>query len=134
MRLLLGMMLAVVLGGCSRPNKNRARKVDSAFVSTNLPTNSISSKARINKTIPVPPKIRGIAVLHGQVVSTNPALKFAVVAFSGGVLPEKEQRLSIYRSGVKVGEIKMTGPFQSTSGVGDISTGEAAVGDLVQVE
>ena len=46
-------------------------------------------------------------------------------------MPALEQRLSVYRDGQKVGEVKVTGPVLDTTIAGDIVAGEAQVGDQV---
>jgi hypothetical protein len=38
-------------------------------------------------------------------------------------------RLNVYRHGLKVGEVKITGPQQEDNTVGDIASGEVEVGD-----
>ncbi len=134
MRLIIGLAMAVALTGCSRPVKKTSPTDQVSVIRTNLPTTSKNSVPGLKTNPPRLPKTRGIAVLQGQVVHTDLPLKFAVISFLGGVLPEKDQRLSVFRGGTKVGEIRMTGPFQATSAVGDISTGEAAPGDTVQMD
>ena len=42
------------------------------------------------------------------------------------------QRLNVYRFGLKVGEIKVTGPQRDDNIVGDIVAGEARKGDDVR--
>ena len=40
-----------------------------------------------------------------------------------------EQRLNLYRRGLKVGEVKVTGPAREDNIVADLVAGEAEVGD-----
>jgi hypothetical protein len=72
------------------------------------------------------------AGLQGKVMRTNPAGKFVVLNFPIGHLPSLEQRLSVYRLGLKVGEVRVTGPQLDDNIVGDVVAGEAAVGDVVR--
>jgi hypothetical protein len=72
------------------------------------------------------------AALQGKVLRTNPAGKFVVLNFPVGHLPSLEQRLSVYRLGLKVGEVKVTGPQLDDNIVGDVVAGEAGVGDVVR--
>jgi hypothetical protein len=69
----------------------------------------------------------------GKVASVN-ALRFVVVDFSLSRLPVIDQRLGVYRQGVKVGEIKVSGPSYYNNIVADIVAGEVKVGDQVRVE
>ena len=70
--------------------------------------------------------------LQGKVMKTNSAGKFVVLNFPIGHLPVLEQRLNVYRLGLKVGEVRVTGPQLDDNVVGDVVAGEAAVGDLVR--
>jgi tetratricopeptide (TPR) repeat protein len=68
----------------------------------------------------------------GKVVSVNSALRFVVMDFAIRRLPAMEQRLNIYRSGQKIGEVKVTGPTLEMTVAGDIVAGEAQIGDEVR--
>ncbi|HEY5914165.1 MAG TPA: hypothetical protein VJA21_26555 [Verrucomicrobiae bacterium] len=70
--------------------------------------------------------------LVGKVIRVNPAARFAVMSFPIGHLPALEQRLSVYRLGLKTGEIKVTGPQLDDKVVGDIAAGEVQPGDEVR--
>ena len=70
--------------------------------------------------------------LVGKVVKVNAAGRFVVLNFPIGHLPTLEQRLQVYRRGLKVGEIKVTGPQLDDNVVGDLVTGEAIEGDQVR--
>jgi hypothetical protein len=69
--------------------------------------------------------------LLGRVVSVNSNLRFVVIDFSLGQLPQIDQRFSVYRQGQKVGEIKISGPSRDRNIVADITAGEAKPGDEV---
>jgi hypothetical protein len=47
-------------------------------------------------------------------------------------MPKLEQSLFLYREGMKVGEVKITGPQRENNTVADLVTGEAQVGDEVR--
>ncbi|HTD66036.1 MAG TPA: hypothetical protein VK846_05840, partial [Candidatus Limnocylindria bacterium] len=66
--------------------------------------------------------------------SVNQPGKFAVVNFPVGQVPPNDTRLSIFRAGTKVGEMRVSGPAADTFTVGDITSGEAAEGDEVRAE
>jgi hypothetical protein len=69
----------------------------------------------------------------GRVTSINPAVRYVVVSYAVGIpLPPIEQRLSVYRAGLKVAEIKVSGPNLDTHIVADIVAGECKVGDEVR--
>jgi len=70
--------------------------------------------------------------VQGRVVSVNPALRYVVMDFPVRLFPALDQRLSIYRDGQKVGEVRVTGPILGTAAAGDIVAGQAALGDEVR--
>jgi hypothetical protein len=55
-----------------------------------------------------------------------------VITFPIGQMPAVDQRLNIYRHGLKVGEVRITGPQNDDNIVGDILAGEAALGDSIR--
>ena len=70
--------------------------------------------------------------LTGRVLTYNAAGRFVVVDFPVGKLPPFEQTLFVYRQGLKVGEVKITGPERDTNTVADLISGEAQKGDEVR--
>lgn len=78
------------------------------------------------------PPVQAITLLRGKVLSANVDLHFAVVDFTISHFPSIGQKLGIFRNNLKIGEIRMGGPFQNGNGVGDIIDGEAQVGDEVR--
>jgi hypothetical protein len=70
--------------------------------------------------------------LCGKVASANQNLRFVVVTFPITRMPALEQRLVVYRGGLKVGEVKISGPQQEDNIVADIVAGEAEPGDEVR--
>jgi hypothetical protein len=70
--------------------------------------------------------------LHGKVAKVNVSGRFVILNFPVGHLPGLEQRLNVYRLGLKVGEIKVTGPQRDDNIVGDLINGEAQAGDEVR--
>lgn len=69
--------------------------------------------------------------LDGKIAWVNSNLGFVVITFPIGQMPETDRRLGIYRRGLKVGEVKITGPRREDSIVANIVAGNAAVGDEV---
>ena len=106
--------------GCFWHKKSETEKAPSAFtVRPAGDTNVVMTPA----TSPV-----------GRIASVNAQAKFAVISFPIGQLPANETKLSIFRAGAKVGEIRITGPAQENFTVGDIMTGAAQEGDEVRGE
>lgn len=69
----------------------------------------------------------------GRITSVNPAARFVVITYPVGVpLPAIERKLDVYRSGLKVAEVKITGPSRDLNTVGDITAGECQPGDEVR--
>lgn len=71
---------------------------------------------------------------NGKIAAANAALRFVVVDFSLGQMPGADQRMAVYRQGLKVGEIKITGPERNGNIAADLLAGEAQVGDEVRLE
>lgn len=72
--------------------------------------------------------------LAATVVAVNPVSRFVVLSFAGGQMPQLAQTLFIYHAGLKVAEVKITGPRQDINIVADLVSGDAQVGDTVRAE
>jgi hypothetical protein len=70
--------------------------------------------------------------LAAKVISVNTVGRFVVLSFPASPLPKEEQTLFLYRNGLKVAEVRVTGPQQDNNTVADITSGEAQVGDAVR--
>jgi hypothetical protein len=70
--------------------------------------------------------------LTARVVSYNAAGRFVVLGFPVGQMPKSDQSLFLYRDGMKIGEVKISGPQRDNNIVADLVTGEAQVGDEVR--
>ena len=70
--------------------------------------------------------------LTARVVSYNASGRFVVLSFPVGQMPKLEQSLFLYRDGMKVGEVKITGPQRENNIVADLVAGEAQVGSEVR--
>ena len=69
----------------------------------------------------------------GRITSVNPAARFVVITYPVGVpLPATDRKLDVYRAGLKVAEIKITGPSRDLNTVADITAGECQPGDEVR--
>lgn len=72
------------------------------------------------------------AMLVGTVATFNTAGRFVVLDFAVGKLPAADQTMFLYRQGLKVGEVKITGPERDHNTVADLISGEARKGDEVR--
>jgi hypothetical protein len=66
------------------------------------------------------------------VTSYNATGRFVVLGFPVGQMPKMDQTFFLYRAGLKVGEVKITGPQRDNNVIADLITGEAQVGDEVR--
>ena len=84
------------------------------------------------------PPARGGAIVtpatgtFGRVVSVNSVGRFVVLSYPVGTLPALEKRLNAYRNGLKVAELKVTGPTRDTHIVADVLAGECQAGDVTR--
>jgi len=70
--------------------------------------------------------------LAGKVVLYNAVGRFVVLNFPVGQMPAMDESLSLYRAGLKVADVKITGPQRDENIVADLVSGEAQVGDEVR--
>ena len=115
----------LVFGGCARDKAGLAGAAATPGGSQ-AATNAPSSEANL---IVTPEK-----GLNGKVAWVNPNLRFVVLTFPVGQMPGLNQRLDVYRRGLKVGELKVSGPQFDINIVADIVAGEAETGDTVRNE
>jgi hypothetical protein len=87
---------------------------------------------------PVPPPRTSQTVvtpdssLTASVARYNVAGRFVVLSFPVSQMPKLEQTLFLYRNGLKVAEVKVTGPQNDNNIVADLVSGDAQVGDEVR--
>ena len=65
----------------------------------------------------------------GKVARYNADNQYAVVSFPIGSMPALNQVMHVYRNGLKVGELKITGPQRENNTAGDLTRGQVQVGD-----
>jgi hypothetical protein len=70
--------------------------------------------------------------LSAKVVRYNSVGRFVVLSFSVGQAPQNGQTFFLYRAGMKVGQIKITGPQRDNDTVADLVDGNAQEGDDVR--
>ena len=108
--LFIVLLVAVAASGCSLFKKSSAAK-----------------PAAVSQTIVTPD-----SSLEAKVISVNTIGRVVVLGFPGGQLPKLQQTLFIYRSGLKVAEVTITGPQQENNIVADLISGDVKVGDTVR--
>jgi hypothetical protein len=69
--------------------------------------------------------------LTAKVISVNAIGRFVILSFPASGMPKLDQTLFLYRGGLKVAEVRVTGPQQENNIVADLIAGEAQVGDTV---
>jgi len=123
MRVLFASGLACALGvlGCGHQNTAAPKPA-------RVPGEPNYYASSSNHTLIVTPD----KVLVGKIVTVNAAARFVVLNFPVGRLPQLDQQLNVYRLGLKVGEVKVTGPQRDDNIVGDVTAGDVAVGDEVR--
>jgi hypothetical protein len=110
------------------PATNNAIAADAAAHNTAAQTN-VTQPAQTNLAQPIVTPAQG---LSGKVASVNTAGKFVVLSFPIGQMPAFEQSLNVYRKGLKVAEVKVTGPKLDENIVADVAQGSAEIGDDVR--
>jgi len=70
--------------------------------------------------------------LAGTVVSYNAVGRFLVLNFPAHRMPQAGQQLFLYRAGLKIAEVKVTGPQDEENIVADLISGDARSGDEVR--
>jgi hypothetical protein len=106
------LLMAVVLTGCAshhgRKPKSAAPVVAPAAIVT--PDDSLTAK----------------------VVSVNSVGRFVILNFPMEQMPRLQQPLFLYREGLKVAEVRVSGPQQDDNIAADVIAGDAQVGDVVR--
>jgi PBP1b-binding outer membrane lipoprotein LpoB len=70
--------------------------------------------------------------VFGQVAMVNAEARFVVITFPAGSVPPPERRMNVYRGGLKVGEVKVTGPQRENETVADIIAGDVQPHDEIR--
>ena len=106
-------LAAMLAAGCAAPKAPVARH-PAPPVSTAIVTPDVSPTAKV--------------------LSVNATARYVVLNFPAGQLPKLQSTLFVYRDGVKVAEIKITGPQDGNNTVADLISGDAMPGDAVRDE
>jgi hypothetical protein len=125
--LLVVLLLTLSFTGCFW--KKHGSKQATPAPRTGAPA-AATRAANTNQTLIVTPEHAQV----GKVALVNTVGRFVVLNFPFGKMAPVEQRLSLYRRGLKVGEVKVTGPAREDNIVADLVTGEAEVGDEARAQ
>jgi len=109
--------------------------VTAPVATTQAPPDKPQKESKSKKAAKVtPPKliITPDMSLAAKVISVNTVGRFVILSFPAEKMPRLQQTLFIYRAGLKVAEVKVTGPQQDNNTVADLVSGEAMVGDTVR--
>lgn len=106
----LALICAAFLAGCSTTGQTHSSGAPARSSTIATPDNSMTAK----------------------VVDYNSVGRFVVLSFPVGEMPKNGDTLFLYRAGLKVGQIKITGPQRNTDTVADLVDGDAQVGDEVR--
>jgi hypothetical protein len=121
--LFLAVSLAGFIGaGCAGGNKKPPAAAAGPQFGKPAPA---ASGTTTNQSLIVTPE----NALVGKVVLYNAVGRFVVLNFPIGKMATVGQRFDLYRRGLKVGEVKVTGPQRENNTVADLTAGEAEVGD-----
>jgi hypothetical protein len=88
--------------------------------------------ADLGTPTPQNPVVKSADDLTGRIASYNSIGRFAVLNFPVTRMPAVGQTLFVFRDGLKVGEVKVTGPQRDDNIVADLTKGEAQSGDQVR--
>ena len=72
--------------------------------------------------------------MSARIVSVNEKLQYVIVDFTNSRQLGIDEKLSVYRVGEKVAEIKISGPYRNTTVAADIVSGEVKYGDEVKTD
>jgi hypothetical protein len=108
----------IFAGGCADTDFGPAPKLD--------------HKVGVGKTVTAAPIVTPDNSLKAKVVAYNSVGRFVVLSISAGTMPKTDQTLFLYRNGLKVSELKVTGPQNENNTVADVVTGDAQAGDDVR--
>src|SRR5580658_1159406 len=111
MRSAMGLELicaCLLVAGCAHHKTSQANNPAPPVTTTQPPATVIQPDLRV----------------LGQVAMVNADARFVVVSFPPGAVPQIGQHLNVYHNGLKMAEIKVTGPQRESDTVADILNGE----------
>jgi hypothetical protein len=127
MRAIVMLLLSCALFvGCKHTSPSQPK---TAADSPKKGTEKAASQPAAKTSVPKETPLKEVA---GKVASVNSNLRFVVIDFSLGPVPQVDQKMNVYRQGQKVGEIKISSQARNNIIAADITAGDASVGDEVR--
>jgi hypothetical protein len=137
------LLVALLLPGCGLtpgkrytfaplPGEAREQKISGAPPAGAAPVALAPAPATGGKPPQVSVSTANVSV--GRVVLADPGGRFVVLNFPIGHLPVPGQPFAVYRHGVKVGEVNVTGPNHDDNIAADTLRGDPQVGDEARRE
>jgi hypothetical protein len=124
-------LVAIFLFGCvhEKTSTPQYAEIPRSALTTPSPTLNPASGAPSEPSASQKLIVTPTEGLTGKVSRVNPNLRFVVLTFPIGQMPDVSRAMNLYRQGLKVAEVKITGPQRNDSIVADIITGDAELGD-----
>lgn len=119
--------LAVLLSGCAQPKSPDG----SATAQRPARSGAKSSGSETNKPAVI---VTPSTAVSGKVILVRATARYVVINYPIGTVPPIDQHLNVYRNGLKVGELKVTGPRFDVNIAADITAGDCQIGDEVKSE
>lgn len=95
---------------------------------------SSTAKSTVTEAAPKPIVTPDLA-LAAKVVRVNDVARIAILNFPDGKMPRLQQTFYVYRSGIKVAEVKIVGPQDDENNiVADVISGDPQVGLSVRAD
>jgi hypothetical protein len=123
---MLSVCLIAFVAGCSKTTPNVANTSPGSPVGHTAPG---PAEAQAPHPIVTPSNDAS-----GKVISVNQKARYAVLSYGIGAVPAVGSRLFAYRNGLKVGELRVSGPQRENNTIADLVTGECQAGDEVKGE
>ena len=129
---LLSLLVVVLVApGCSWFKHQLPSGPKSAPASASQPS---AAKATVTVAAPKPIVTPDLA-LAAKVVRVNDVARIAILNFPDGKMPRLQQTFYVYRSGIKVAEVKIVGPQDDENNiVADVISGDPQVGLSVRAD
>jgi hypothetical protein len=124
--------LATETGKQVYAEKEKAKEKPKPKAKSKEQTSKPPKKKSTDTTVPVAPIVTPSSSQPGTVMTYNEAGRFVVLNFPLGTTPSIGDKMFLYRRGLKVGEVKITGPRRDDNIVADLVAGEAQTTDEVR--
>ena len=123
--IVLSICLITLAPGCAKTTPKGAKTSTGSPVGHN--TAPAPGDAPVSRPIVTPSNDT-----NGKVISVNQKARYAVLSYAIGSVPAVDSRVYAYRNGLKVGELRVSGPQRENNTIADLVTGECQPGDDVK--